>query len=84
MSEVIRIEIEHEDGMIQGAYGEDAKSIWKAIEGGFVMNHIHGMDYKGPQMKVIRRWRAPMIPRLLLFLAVLGMGWVRDSKLKGE
>ena len=54
MSDVIRIELEHEDGMIESASGDDARQIWATIEGGFTMQHIHGNGYSGPKLKVIR------------------------------
>ena len=52
-----RIEVEWNDGRLERAEGDDAAEIWKAIEGGFVMNHIHGIDYSGPKMKVIKEPR---------------------------
>lgn len=50
----VRIEVEWDNGRIERAEGEDAAKIWDAIQGGFVMGHIHGMTYSGPKMKVIR------------------------------
>ena len=52
---VIRIEIEYDDGSMERATGKDATKIWSAIESGFVMRHIHGMPYDGPQMKPVDR-----------------------------
>lgn len=55
MSELkaIRIEVEYEGGYLERATGDDAAQIWKAIEGAFAMQHIHGMGYKGPRMKPV-------------------------------
>jgi hypothetical protein len=53
---VVRIEIEYEDGSGERAIGDDAEKIWQAINGGFVMNHIHGINYDGPQMKPVEKF----------------------------
>ena len=53
----VRIEVEWDNGRIERAEGDDAAKIWDAIQGGFVMNHIHGMDYKGPKMKIVQQAR---------------------------
>lgn len=52
---VVRIELEYEDGELLRATGEDANIIWKAIQGGFVMQHIHGGSYTGPQMSKVSK-----------------------------
>ena len=50
----VRIEVEWDNGRIERAEGEDATTIWRAIQGGFAMNQLHGMPYNGPKMKVIK------------------------------
>jgi hypothetical protein len=52
---VIRIEIEYSDGTLERATGEDANKIWAAIEGGFALQHIHGMTYTGPKLIAVER-----------------------------
>lgn len=53
-TKAIRIEVEWDDGRLERAEGDDAAKIWDAINNGFMMQHIHGMPYSGPKMKVIR------------------------------
>jgi hypothetical protein len=52
---VIRMELEWDDGEIQQAVGDDADAIWKDITDGYTFRYIHGMPYKGPMLKTIRK-----------------------------
>jgi hypothetical protein len=61
MSDVktVRIEVEYDDGMIERAEGDEAAEIWRAVNGSFTLQHIHGMPYRGPKLKVVREPRNP-------------------------
>jgi hypothetical protein len=50
---VVRIEIEYDDGLIEGARGADAFEIWSWLMSGQAMNSIHGAVYKGPQFTAV-------------------------------
>ena len=52
---VVRIETEFDDGEIIRATGDKAETIWQAIQGRFLMEHIHGRPYQGPQMETVQK-----------------------------
>lgn len=51
----VRIEMEYDDGSLYRATGEDAQKIKASIDSAFVMEAIHGAEYRGPQMQKVER-----------------------------